>query len=317
LSSALPINQGGTGSATQNFVDLSSTQTVGGAKTFSSTITGDISGNASTVTTNANLTGDVTSSGNTTTLTSSSNVESVISANTTVAGALQKTSNLSDVSNATTARSNLSAGQWLAPTVVTTSAYSANPGDFVPVDTSSGNVTITLPNAPADKSKIGIKLINTAANNTVTINTSGSDVFNKVGNGVTSVNLIVLNQAVMLQYTLSSGIWYVQGDDLPQSSVYLGFQKTVTTTYGVSSTDHFVLADATSGAFTVTLPTAVGFTGVYNIDAITTTTNQVTVATTSSQTIDGNSTIPLGTQASGAIYVAITLMSDGANWRIV
>jgi hypothetical protein len=160
-------------------------------------------------------------------------------------------------------------------------------------------------------------MVNTASGNTVTINTAGSDVFNKAGSGVTSASLIVVNQAIMLQYTFSSGVWYVQSDDLPQSSVYLGFQKTVTTTYSLSATDHFVLADATSAAFTVTLPTAVGFTGVYNIDAITATTNQVTVATTSSQTIDGNTTVPLGTQASGAIYVAITLMSDGANWRIV
>ena len=36
LSSALPINQGGTGSATQNFVDLTTSQTIGGIKTFSS-----------------------------------------------------------------------------------------------------------------------------------------------------------------------------------------------------------------------------------------------------------------------------------------
>lgn len=39
LSSALPVNQGGTGSTTQNFVDLSSVQSlIGGAKTFTSTV---------------------------------------------------------------------------------------------------------------------------------------------------------------------------------------------------------------------------------------------------------------------------------------
>ena len=43
-------------------------QTFAGTKTFSSTISGSISGNAATVTTNANLTGDVTSVGNATTL---------------------------------------------------------------------------------------------------------------------------------------------------------------------------------------------------------------------------------------------------------
>ena len=47
---------------------LSGTQTFSGTKTFSNTITGSISGNAATVTTNANLTGDVTSSGNATTI---------------------------------------------------------------------------------------------------------------------------------------------------------------------------------------------------------------------------------------------------------
>jgi hypothetical protein len=40
FSGTLPVANGGTGSATQNFVDLTNTQTVGGAKTFSSTITG-------------------------------------------------------------------------------------------------------------------------------------------------------------------------------------------------------------------------------------------------------------------------------------
>lgn len=38
LSSPLPINQGGTGSSTQNFVDLTTTQSVGGTKTFTGEI---------------------------------------------------------------------------------------------------------------------------------------------------------------------------------------------------------------------------------------------------------------------------------------
>jgi hypothetical protein len=46
----VPIANGGTGSSTQNFVDLSSIQTIVGSKTFSSTIGGNISGKASTIT---------------------------------------------------------------------------------------------------------------------------------------------------------------------------------------------------------------------------------------------------------------------------
>ena len=46
----IDIGHGGTGSATQNFVDLSTAQNIGGVKTFTSTISGSISGNASTAT---------------------------------------------------------------------------------------------------------------------------------------------------------------------------------------------------------------------------------------------------------------------------
>jgi hypothetical protein len=47
------------------------------------------------------------------------------------------------------------------------------------------------------------------------------------------------------------------------------------------------------------------------------TTNIVTLSTTSSQTIEAASTTSLGTNASGALYSSVTLVSDGANWRIL
>ncbi len=54
LTGIVPIANGGTGSATQNFVDLTTTQTVGGAKTFTGGISGSGSGltnlNASNIT---------------------------------------------------------------------------------------------------------------------------------------------------------------------------------------------------------------------------------------------------------------------------
>lgn len=74
--------------ATASIVQTSGNQTIGGTKTFTSTIAGSISGNAATVTTNANLTGDVTSSGNATTL-ASSGIAKVISI-TTVSGTSQQ-----------------------------------------------------------------------------------------------------------------------------------------------------------------------------------------------------------------------------------
>lgn len=66
VTGIVAIANGGTGSSTKNFVDLTTSQTIDGTKTFSSTIAGSISGNAATVTTNADLTGVITSVGNAT-----------------------------------------------------------------------------------------------------------------------------------------------------------------------------------------------------------------------------------------------------------
>lgn len=53
-------------------------ETIAGTKTFSTTIAGSITGNAATVTTNANLTGDVTSVGNASTLATTASTTSII-----------------------------------------------------------------------------------------------------------------------------------------------------------------------------------------------------------------------------------------------
>jgi hypothetical protein len=66
-----------------------------------------------------------------------------------------------------------------------------------------------------------------------------------------------------------------------------------------------------SGTTTITLPTAVGNTNRYTIKN--TGTNTVSIATTSSQTIDGSSSpITINVQ-----YVSLDFVSDGANWNII
>lgn len=102
----------------------------------------------------------------------------------------------------------------LTPTAVKTANYTAAAGDFVPCDTTSGSFTVTLPSAPADLTVIGVKMVTQGGTNTVTITTGGSDVFNKTG-GAVSLALALLNQGVLLQYKVSSGVWYVVADDRP------------------------------------------------------------------------------------------------------
>lgn len=86
--------------------------------------------------------------------------------------------------------------------------------------------------------------------------------------------------------------------------------RTVTAATTLTDTDEVVLADTTSAAFAVTLPTAVGRAGrrylVKKIGA-----NALTIGTTSSQTIDGVTTETISmTQGFREV------VSDGANWRV-
>lgn len=89
-------------------------------------------------------------------------------------------------------------------------------------------------------------------------------------------------------------------------------QSTKTANYTITGTDDFIWADASSGAITITLPTAVGVTKTFTIKRINSGANNVTVGTTSSQTIDGATTKVLAQQ-----WESITLMSNNTNWYIV
>ena len=79
------------------------------------------------------------------------------------------------------------------------------------------------------------------------------------------------------------------------------------------TSDEIILANATSASITITLPKAVGLTGqTYTIKRINSGGNDVTVGTTSSQTIDGITTYALSAQ-----YKYVKVASDGAHWIII
>lgn len=78
-------------------------------------------------------------------------------------------------------------------------------------------------------------------------------------------------------------------------------------TYTIQSTDYQI--ECTSNSFTVTLPSAVGIKGtVYSIKN--TGTGTITVATTSSETIDGELTQPISQ------WTNMVVISNGAGWLI-
>jgi len=83
----------------------------------------------------------------------------------------------------------------------------------------------------------------------------------------------------------------------------------VTTTYIASSRDEIILADATGGAFNVTLPAPTGRTGlIYRIKKIDSSVNAVTVV----GTIDEDSNFDLIAEDE-----SITVTSDGTEWWII
>lgn len=116
-------------------------------------------------------------------------------------------------------------------TTVKTGAYNAQPNDLVPVDVSSGSVTITLPTAPANRTLIAVKLITVSGANTCTVAAGGSDVFNKAA-GSTTLTLNATNQSVSLEYDSGTSIWTVIGSDNSTGAYAAGSNITITTSGG-------------------------------------------------------------------------------------
>ena len=104
-------------------------------------------------------------------------------------------------------------GSSLTPTTTKTANYVASAGDLVLCDCSAGSFTVTLPTSPADRSTIGVLLVNAAAavNGTayLTIAAGGSNTIDNGSN--TSIYLSATSSLVVLQYSASSGTWYETG----------------------------------------------------------------------------------------------------------
>lgn len=94
--------------------------------------------------------------------------------------------------------------------------------------------------------------------------------------------------------------------------------RSKTAAYTAVITDKLIKADATSAAFTVTLPSATNMSGLQiTVKRTNSGANNVTVGTTSSQTIDLPGGAAATTRVLGNQYAFVTVESDGTNWMIV
>lgn len=98
---------------------------------------------------------------------------------------------------------------------------------------------------------------------------------------------------------------YFEGKFISKASSMFGYVEK-SDTYTITESDFLI--NATSGTFTITLPTAVGISGrvyiVKNSGAGT-----VTVDGNADETIDGAANVSLSTQ-----WDVVRLMSNGVNW---
>ena len=140
---------------------------------------------------------------------------------------------------------------------------------------------------------------------------------NTTGNTLTKTTLTgTTNQITVTNGTGSITLSTPQDIATTSSPTFSGLILSVVTktgTYSILASDYVILCNTAPGSFSVTLPTAVGRTGqMYHIKKINSSINNVTIATTSSQTIDGDTSVVITTQ-----YESYMVISDGANWSIL
>ncbi len=183
-------------------------------------------------------------------------------------------------------------------------AYAVAAADMVLLaDATTAAFTITLPDATTIGAgrKYFIKKID-AGVNAVTVACTGAQTID----GVATAILRATNDSIII---IGDGTnWRIFKVPLTVDNV-----KTVTAAYLISGLDMVVLADATTAAFTITLPDAsvVGAGRKFVVKKIDSSVNAITLACTGAQTVDGNTSV-LARSKNDVFQV----ISDGSNWQI-
>ena len=179
-------------------------------------------------------------------------------------------------------------------------------------DATSAAFTLTLLAAATagDGFEIAVKKTDSSAN-AITIDGDGSEEID----GATTLELAAQYDVVVIRSDGSG--WSVVAKTITATAAANLGQTTLTKTaaYTVTTSDFGALVDcdATSAAFTVTLPTASSAGDGFEITVKKTDSseNAITVDGDGSETIDGATTISIATQ-----YQSAVLRSDGSNWHV-
>lgn len=185
-----------------------------------------------------------------------------------------------------------------------TASYTAAITDQLAVlDSTSGALTVTLP-AAATSLNATLWFLVKANANTITIDGNASETID----GATTLVLKNKYQWTMLWCDGSS--WWSLNFGLQQLRTSF---RTETTTYAATIFDEVILADATVGAFTITLPTAASAKGkVLTIKATSVAGGNVTIDGNGSELIDGAATVVIST-----LNRSYVIACDGTGWQIL
>jgi len=225
----LPIANGGTGSATRNFVDLTSTESVGGVKTFTSPVINTaISGTAV-------LDEDTMSSDSATQIATQQSIKAYVDA--------------SSVSFTTV-------------TKTTTATLATTAEDNVLVDATTADFTVTLP-AASGNSGLTYKITKSTAANLVTIEGNASET---IGG---ELNVVMASKDDSIIITTNGTSWFYLSDDITYAARYTSNSGQVVNSSGSASVVEYedLVTDAHNAYNTTTGEYTVPVDGWYNIKA--------------------------------------------------
>lgn len=192
----------------------------------------------------------------------------------------------------------LNAAQPMLTPIVEAANYTAHPGDLVLVDTTSSNITVTLPTAPVDKAVIGVLIYKQPGSNTATAAAGGADTFNDTGG--TTKNLKTLFELKVWQYDAALTTWVATAGNLDLSQLDNRYLYIVATT----GTTGYTLVNGTGNILTWTAPSDGNLHRVVlfaDLDVSSGTTGGAIQLTYTNQAGDSQSVTELsGTQSGGA-----------------
>jgi hypothetical protein len=222
-----------------------------------------------------------------------------------------------------------------------TLTQAAHNGKLLVFDTSGGAISVTLPQISGVTLPFNVTAMISVAGNNLTFNRAGTDT---IAGATSKVMSIVNTGAHFIAESTSNPDQYAVIDlgtvgdlgitaakiaanavetakildaNVTKAKLATGAKDLAVTSktanYTLVAADELVSCDSSGGAFTLTLPTAVGLTGrVFTLKKTDSSFNAVTIDGNGTETIDGALTKKLSTQNE-----MIRIVSNGSNWLII